>query len=98
MVSVGKFKKERLNSGVSSEIAFTPAGLVMLYDLAKARLKLNASYRGPLVVTGLAGLHNKSYDVRHVNGQRIIYSYDGDQLKPFRLSERYLITGKMQKI
>ncbi|RKF55040.1 hypothetical protein OnM2_092022 [Erysiphe neolycopersici] len=59
---------------------------------------LHASYRGPFVVAGFAGEHKKSYLLRQVDGQKIKYSYHGDQLRPFRLREGYLITGNEKRI
>ncbi|POS82330.1 hypothetical protein EPUL_005215, partial [Erysiphe pulchra] len=41
--------------------------LVMLYDHARAKIKLHASYRGPFVVAGFAGEHKKSYLLRQVD-------------------------------
>ncbi|KAI0992831.1 hypothetical protein K3495_g15353 [Podosphaera aphanis] len=93
-----RVQKERHDLGVSQRTSFAPGTLVMLYDHAKAKLKLHASYRGPFVVTGFAGYHGKSYLLRQINGQRIKYSYHGDQLKLFRLREGYLISGNEQKI
>ncbi|KAI0992640.1 hypothetical protein K3495_g15545 [Podosphaera aphanis] len=91
-------QKERHDIGIARETTFIPGSLVMLYDHAKAKMKLHASYRGPFVVVGFAGSHKKSYVLRQVSGQEIKYSYHGDQLKPFRLREGYLITGTEQRI
>lgn len=66
-------QKDRHDIGISQEIIFTSGSLVMLYDHAKAKMKLHASYRDPFVVIGFAGSHNKSYILRQVKGQKIKY-------------------------
>lgn len=93
-----KVQKEKHDMGINQNHSFLPGSLVMLYDHAKAKLKLHASYRGPFVVAGYAGEHKKSYLLRQVDGQKIKYSYHGDQLRPFRLREGYLITGNENRI
>ncbi|POS82529.1 hypothetical protein EPUL_004700, partial [Erysiphe pulchra] len=81
----------------SSEKDCVSGSLVMLYDHARAKLKLHASYRGPFVVAGFAGEHKRSYLLRQVDGQKEDF-YHGDQLGPFRLREAYLITGNEKRI
>ncbi|KAI1003000.1 hypothetical protein K3495_g5204 [Podosphaera aphanis] len=89
-----QLQKNRHDLSVSRNISYSSGDLVMLYDHSAAKRKLCASYRGPFIISGSAGDNGKSYTLRQVNGEPIRNTYDGDQLRPFRLRESYLVTGK----
>ncbi|TQS34368.1 hypothetical protein Golomagni_05252 [Golovinomyces magnicellulatus] len=55
-----KVQKEKHALGVSQNISFIPASLVMFYDHAKVKLKPHELYRGPFVVARFAGKQKKS--------------------------------------
>ncbi|KAI1004034.1 hypothetical protein K3495_g4176 [Podosphaera aphanis] len=89
-----QLQKNRHDLGVSRNISYSSGDLVMLYDHSAAKRKLCASYRGPFIISGLAGDNGKSYTLRQVNGEPIRNTYHGDQLRPFRLREGYLVTDE----
>ena len=85
-------EKARYDRGVKERL-FTAGDYVMLYDHKSAKKKLHAAYRGPFVVTGFAGEHDKSYTLRQIDGTPIPRSYAGDQLKLFKPRTGHLVTG-----
>ncbi|KAI0999016.1 hypothetical protein K3495_g9180 [Podosphaera aphanis] len=89
-----QLQKSRHDLGVSQRISYSPGDLVMLYDHSAAKRKLCPAYRGTFVISGLAGDYGKSYTLRQVNGEPIRNTFHGDQLRPFRLREGYLVTGE----
>ena len=84
-------QKERHDMGVRT-YSFEPGQMVMLYDTKSAKKKLHPAYRGPFIVTGFGGSHDRSYTLSQVNGVPIPRTYYGDHLKPFKLREGYLQT------
>lgn len=89
-----QLQKNRHDLGVSQSISYSPGDLVMPYDHSGAKRKLCPAYRGPFVISGLAGDYGKSYNLRQINGDHIRNTFQRDQLRPFRLREGYLITGE----
>jgi hypothetical protein len=78
-------QKERHDMGIRGEKTYKPGQLVILYDRKSAKKKLHPAYRGPFVITRLAGSQGKSYTLRQVNRNPIPRSYYRDHLKPFTL-------------
>ncbi|RKF60559.1 hypothetical protein OnM2_049059 [Erysiphe neolycopersici] len=91
-------QKGKHDLGVSQYRNYTLGSLVMVYDHIHAKEKLHAAYRGPFVVTGYGGHNRKNFSIQQVNGERVKNTFHGDQLKPFRLREGYLVTEQEQTI
>jgi transposase InsO family protein len=90
-------QKSRYDRGLK-ERKFTPGQLVLLYDHKSAGKKLRPSWRGPFVITGYGGEHEKSYTLRQICGTPIPRTFHGDHLKRFRLREGYLVSGREQSL
>jgi hypothetical protein len=90
-------EKQRYDRGIR-EHRFTPGQLVMLYDSKAAGKKLRPAWRGPFVITGFGGDHQKSYILRQICGTPIPRTFHGDHLKRFRLREGYLVSGREQEL
>ncbi|RKF62008.1 hypothetical protein OnM2_036085 [Erysiphe neolycopersici] len=61
-------------------------------DETEAKKKLGPAYRGPCKVTAYGDCYKKSYKIRQLDGTLIRNNYHGDQLKPFRVREGYLVS------
>ncbi len=86
-------QKERYDRGVTGK-AFYPGQLVMMYDTSnkgKKRKKLQPTWRGPFVVTGYGGEHQRSYTLRQLNGRPIKGHFHGDHLVLFKLRYGHII-------
>ncbi|RKF58597.1 hypothetical protein GcC1_181050 [Golovinomyces cichoracearum] len=59
-------QKDRHDYGVCSSSIFSPGSLVMLYDEAQAKKKLQAAYRSPFVIVGYGRNHGRSYVLRQI--------------------------------
>jgi len=92
-----EYQKTRFDRGVRHR-SFTPGQLVMLYDKESSKKKLRPSWRGPFVITGPGGDHEKSFQIRQIDGTPIKFTYHGDHLKVFRLREGYLRTGEEESL
>ena len=90
-------EKQKYDKGIH-EHQFTPGQLVMLYDSKAAGKKLRPAWRGPFVVTGFAGDHQKSYTLRQICGTPISRTFHGDHLERLRLREGYLVSGREQEL
>lgn len=84
-------QKDRHDTGVRGH-NFCPGDLVMLYNVKEAKKKLRPAYRGPFKITAFGGDHDKSFRLRQLDGILIRSNFHGDQLKPFRVREGYLVS------
>lgn len=64
----------------------------MLYDEKEAKKKLHPVYKGPFKITAHGGSYKKSYQLRQLDSTLIKNNNHGDQLKPFRVREGYLVS------
>lgn len=69
------------NKGIIRRDTFVRGDLVMIYQ--KDTGKLQPRWRGPFLVAGPGGAHERSYSLEQFNGRKIRGSFHGNHLKRF---------------
>ncbi|KAK4624378.1 hypothetical protein CLAFUR4_06066 [Fulvia fulva] len=86
-------QKTRYDRSITADTTFHPRQAVMLEDTSNKgkRRKLEATFRGPYIVTGYGGEHRRSYTLRQLNGKPIKGHFYGDHLHLFKARWGHLI-------